>query len=922
MLVSVMATVREQAKSEFDLLTDEGFFAYINSIDERLLATPEGRRSLCAVDPLCFALTYLPHHLKSPETDDRISFSDLHVALIEYGKSWVIKNTAPRQNRHVFIAPRSAGKALALNTPVLTANRGWATHGDLKVGDQVFDERGQPCNVVGVSEIWDDRPCYRITFSDGESIVADENHEWWVKDRYRTNPGVQDTKEIASKWLLTEARGFKEVRYALKVAKPLVYSEKVLPIPPYTLGVWLGDGNSDGGRITVHVDDADNLVAQLKSEGENPVMAQYPSSAKTVFNVHLAKPRPASCPREHSITRVSETRWENCKKCVKDFQASKKRIAANSVPMGPITNAPLIARLRSMNLLRNKHIPEEYFTGSYEQRLALFQGLMDTDGSIAAATGACEYGGTNERLVRDVMRLARTLGIKPGLSITNAQLNGRFISKCYRVRFNTELPIFRLPRKIARQRPVASKALTRRIVNVEQVENQPTSCIQVDSPSHQYLVGETLIPTHNSTWLFLILPLWSAAMGHDDFIVAFSDSASQAQMHLASFKLELDTNELLRNDFPLLCSPSKKESGATRGDTQKLYRAASGFTFAAGGVDTGVLGMKDGSRRPSRILGDDLEPGEAQYSLYQKQQRLTTWIDSILYLNEFAPACLTGTTTMAGSIIDDARKTLDPNEEHAPWVQEQNFKVHWFEPIVTDERTGEERSMWPGKWPLEYLESIRHQRSYKKNFLNDPAGLDGDFWNDEDFIHEELIGCTKTLLSIDPFVKRARGSDPCGIAVVSYLPKKVISQPGQPQRIRPARCMVEYADDINKTGNDLRAYIFQILERFPHIGRIYIEDNQGKDLWRDILHDLPVKLFCEPNTIDKDVRAAQLHMLYQAGRVVHSSRFSKAEEQMISFKGKNGPGHDDIIDAIGNGVFKFIKPEAKPVARATSQSTL
>lgn len=406
-----------------------------------------------------------------------------------------------------------------------------------------------------------------------------------------------------------------------------------------------------------------------------------------------------------------------------------------------------------------------------------------------------------------------------------------------------------------------------------------------------------------STWTFVLLPLWSAAHLHDDFIAAFSDSGPQAQMHLASFKLELDTNELLRYDFPELCTPAKRDRGVTRGDTQKLYRAASGFTFAAGGVDTGVLGMKDGNRRPSRLLLDDVEPGEAQYSAYQCQQRLITVCDSILPLNEFAPVTWVGTVTRSDSMVHQAVKSLNPNEQPAPWIKEQNFKVHHFQPIVRDEATGEERSIWPAKWSMEYLESIRHTRAFKKNFANDPMGMDGDFWRDDDFTYQWLEGCSSTILSIDPFVKKKKTSDPCGLAVISYLPKRKVSDTVWTE----PKCMVEFADDCTKTGRELREVVVGLLQQFPYIGEVLIEDNQGGDLWTEVLHDLPVPVTTMGNTVNKDVRTGQLHAFYQARRVVHAHQFPKAEAQMVSYPGI----HDDIIDAIGNGVFKYIKPIEK-----------
>ena len=61
---------------------------------------------------------------------------------------------------------------------------------DINVGDQVFDEKGQPCNVTAVTDILMDRPCYRITFSTGETLIADESHEWFTSAKV-DKPGAK-----------------------------------------------------------------------------------------------------------------------------------------------------------------------------------------------------------------------------------------------------------------------------------------------------------------------------------------------------------------------------------------------------------------------------------------------------------------------------------------------------------------------------------------------------------------------------------------------------------------------------------------------------------------------------------------------------------------------------------------------------------
>lgn len=159
-----------------------------------------------------------------------------------------------------------------------------------------------------------------------------------------------------------------------------------------------------------------------------------------------------------------------------------------------------------------------------------------------------------------------------------------------------------------------------------------------------------------STWWFLILPLWAAAHGHVKFAAAFADSASQAEAHLATFKRELETNVLLREDYPKLTTPAMRQRGTVVSDNRHLLLATSGFAFAAKGVDSGNLGMKVGDQRPDLIICDDLEPGESNYSEFQAEKRLTTLLDDILPLNIFARVALVGTTVMKGSIVDQLRE--------------------------------------------------------------------------------------------------------------------------------------------------------------------------------------------------------------------------------------------------------------------------
>lgn len=425
-----------------------------------------------------------------------------------------------------------------------------------------------------------------------------------------------------------------------------------------------------------------------------------------------------------------------------------------------------------------------------------------------------------------------------------------------------------------------------------------------------------------STWHFLILPMWAAAHGHIEFTAAFADSATQAETHLATFRHELDTNELLRKDFPDLCAPAKRkrgeggaaaDGGTTMADRQNMLYARSGFVFAARGIDSALLGMKVGNLRPQLMIFDDVEPEEARYSGEQVKKRLGTMRDGVFPLNENARVVIVGTVTMPGSLIHQlvrSAKDLDEAErKELAWVDEERIRVHHHMPFVTRD-DGTEESVWPGRWSTAFLASIRHTRSFLKNYLNDPRGYDGGYWTDDDFVYGELPVATRRLLSVDPAVTTNKSSDPSAVAIIGRAPdgKKV---------------QVEHSESVRLTGSALRDHVLRLLEKWEEagepIGLIYVEVNQGGDLWKETFHDMPVKVESVHQSVKKEVRAARSLSHYQRGRVLHRGRLSSAEEQMVAFP--KAP-HDDEVDAIGSGVIRMLEPPKPKKLRTASVSTL
>src|SRR5262249_9841 len=149
----------------------------------------------------------------------------------------------------------------SLDTPLPTPS-GWTTMGDVQTDDLLLDEFGNPCRVVGTSPVFNDRKCYRVTFADKTSIVADEQHLWEVDERgkKRGNSNTWLTKTLNTGDLIPG-------KHVIKVTLPLCGEETALPVHPYVFGLWIGDGTSDRAEIASSLSDVEETRAHVAAAG-------------------------------------------------------------------------------------------------------------------------------------------------------------------------------------------------------------------------------------------------------------------------------------------------------------------------------------------------------------------------------------------------------------------------------------------------------------------------------------------------------------------------------------------------------------------------------------------------------------------------------------------------------------------------------
>jgi len=487
-----------------------------------------------------------------------------------------------RYRRALITVSRKNGKALALDTPIPTPD-GWKSMTNIHAGDRVFDEDGKVCTVINESPVFIDHDCYEVTFSNGEKVIADAGHLWkttarinmpgnglfgrkikrthypklikhmggWYARIWRgklkhigrldaiseqeaqiifngiaqqdlaDNPVNQDshcrvrtTQEIYN--TLHYGRR-SDLNHSIDMPGPLDLPDADLPIPPYVLGAWLGDGTSTSTTITAGEADAATMRRELEREGAHIEEHRYIRSRTAVtLQVRLLD----------------------------------SDLFGEMTPAGKESSNNLRKRLREINVLDNKHIPSIYLRASYRQRLALLQGLMDTDGTADRAGRGQVYTTISKQLADGVAELLASLGVKFACHKKPLKCNGKPVEGTgYNLQFHCfrdELPVFRMPRKLARMRlrsetKTAARCKTVQITNVVPIQSIPVKCISVNSPSHLFRFGKTMLPTHNSSYasavgLYMLCAdeeagpeIYALATTRDQAGIVFSDARAMVR---------------------------------------------------------------------------------------------------------------------------------------------------------------------------------------------------------------------------------------------------------------------------------------------------------------------------------------------------------------------------------------------------------
>lgn len=320
---------------------------------------------------------------------------------------------------------------------------------DIVDGDILVGQNGQPTTVIKAHEIQLPKKAYELKFSNGEVIRAGGEHLWTIQNQRGTR------KTVDTDYIFNYMSKYKERVYIDRVQKPLSDLDKDLPLDPYFLGLWLGDGGS-----------WQNVFCS-----EDEEIIEYVNNWTIEHGGYLEK-----------------TKHQNSGKAV-TYRIKDTDLTDICIDLG-------IRKSYSENS-GVKHIPEIYFEASYEQRLELLRGLMDTDGCHHSG-GFCIFTQKEGQLCDDVVRLAKSLGWDVTVTETNPGKLTKPNTKYYNIGISALDNPFKLAKKAKKWKRQTRMVNKVRIVSITEIEPIPMRCLTVDAPDGQFCIEYTYTVTHNT----------------------------------------------------------------------------------------------------------------------------------------------------------------------------------------------------------------------------------------------------------------------------------------------------------------------------------------------------------------------------------------------------------------------------------------
>ncbi len=412
------------------------------------------------------------------------------------------------------------GRAMPLGTGVLTPD-GFRSIGELEVGDLVIGSNGEPTPVLGVYP-QGEKKIYRLFSQDGSSVLASEDHLWAVRTRDDGNRG-KPWRVLRTKDMIGDLRTADYRKWELPLlSAPVRFPEQPVPMDPYALGLLIGDGSITGSTTPSFATKDLELVDSLE---------------KVIPGVKV--------------------RWRGGP----DYVLNRARQAGDSRTItNPITSAVRASGLAGCNSA-TKFVPDVYLYNTPEVRLAILQGLLDSDGGPVTQDGRSariQYTTVSARLRDNVVFLVQSLGgvaysneraargRKPGLA-NGRPVRHRHDAYVLDIRLPEGVEPFRLSRKAEIYRSSGGGRPMRFVDRIEPRGTAECVCIQVAAEDSLYVTEDFLL-THNTL--------------NDAFIIldeAQNSSAEQMKMFLT--RLGFNSKIVVTGDVTQVDLPAGTVSG-------------------------------------------------------------------------------------------------------------------------------------------------------------------------------------------------------------------------------------------------------------------------------------------------------------------------------------------------------------------------
>ena len=353
-----------------------------------------------------------------------------------------------------LIGPAGTGKAQPLDALVYTPD-GPRTMGNIHIKDKVCCPDGKVATVIGEYP-QGEKDIFRIVFNNGDTVECCEDHLWVVGS---ASARGWINKTVDTRYIRENVKSPKGRRnLTVQVPSSVYFKKQAIPIPPYLLGVLLGDGCFVGSTPAISSADEDIL-----NECRKLLLPDYLISHRSKVTYGLTDGKKGT-PNVYKDALRQLGLW-GCRSW-------------------------------------EKIIPDIYLYNSKEVRLELLRGLMDTDGTVNKRTGSVSYLTTSSKMAEQFKLLIESLG---GLCKINEKIKkfmykgkikeGRLAYDCS-IRINASANIFRLSRKAAFAKS-RIKPVHRFIESVDYVGKKQAKCIMLDAHDGLYLTNNFVV-THNT----------------------------------------------------------------------------------------------------------------------------------------------------------------------------------------------------------------------------------------------------------------------------------------------------------------------------------------------------------------------------------------------------------------------------------------